>query len=226
MSWTDERVETLTKMWKDGRSAAEIAKELGGVTRNAVIGKAHRLGLSGRSSPIKKKAKDDTKKTAKTTTAKKTAAAKKPAAKKKAGGEKKVASAAQQKIIAEAIKEAVAEVDRELEGGVALLDLTEKLCRWPIGDPQESDFHFCGLASMPNLPYCEEHAAEAYQTPRKQQGSKTRGALKLVGDAKGAGAKGDDDDDDDLDVDDVDVDAIDDIDDDDDDDTDALKNAK
>jgi len=226
MSWTDERVETLTKMWKDGNSAAEIAKELGGVTRNAVIGKAHRLGLSGRSSPIKKK-KEDTKKTTKATAApKKTAAAKKTVEKKKASGPKKVASAAQQKIIAEAIKEAVAEVDRELAGGVALLELTEKLCRWPIGDPQESDFHFCGMASMPNLPYCEEHAAEAYQTPRKQQGSKTRGALKLVGDATKGGSGGDDDDDDDdLDVDDVDVDAIDDVDDD-DDDTDTLKNAK
>lgn len=223
MSWTDERVETLTKMWKDGRSAAEIAKELGGVTRNAVIGKAHRLGLSGRSSPIKKKTKEETKKAVKTATATKTTAtAKKPTEKKKAAGEKKGATAAQQKIIAAAIKEAAAEVDRELAGGVALLDLTEKLCRWPIGDPQESDFHFCGLASMPNLPYCEEHAALAYQTPRKQQGSKTRGALKLVGDAAG----GDDDDEDlDVDVDDVDVDVIDDVDDD-DDDTDALKNAK
>lgn len=220
MSWTDERVETLTKMWKDGRSAAEIAKELGGVTRNAVIGKAHRLGLSGRSSPIKKTKKEDSKKTAKTAAPpKKTAAPKKTAEKKKSGGEKKTATAAQQKIIAEAIKEAAAEADRALSGGVALLDLTEKLCRWPIGDPQESDFHFCGLASMPNLPYCEEHAALAYQTPRKQQGSKTRGALKLVGDA------GDDDEDLDVDVDDVDVDVIDDVDDD-DDDTDALKNAK
>ena len=76
MSWTDERIATLKKMWKDGHSAADIAKKLGeGVTRNAVIGKAHRMGLSGRPSPIKKKA------TAKKTVKK--VAAKKPAAKKK-----------------------------------------------------------------------------------------------------------------------------------------------
>jgi len=213
MSWTDERVATLTKMWKDGRSAAEIAKELGGVTRNAVIGKANRLGLSGRTTTsTAKKKKAEPKKTGKAATTKQ----KKAAPKKKQDKKKPKASAAQQKIITEAIKQAAAEADQVLAEGIGLLDLTEKLCKWPIGDPQENDFHFCGQGSLPNLPYCEEHAALAYQTPRKQGATgKTKGALKIVGDK-------DDDDDEDLD-DDIDVDDIDDIDDSDDDDDDTIK---
>lgn len=221
MSWTDDRVATLTKMWKDGRSAAEIAKELGGVTRNAVIGKAHRLGLSGRASPIKKK-KEAAKKTAKTTTTKKTKAApKKAAAKKKA----EPASDKQQKLVMDAIKEAVAEAPSNAPtGGIGLLQLTERVCKWPIGDPQESDFHFCGMPSMASLPYCEDHAAMAYQTPRKAGGSKTKGSLKIVGDKSGKKdtPKGEDEDDEDLDI--EDLDNIDVSDDDDDDDTD-IKNA-
>lgn len=203
MSWTDDRVATLTKMWKDGRSAAEIAKELGGVTRNAVIGKAHRLGLSGRASPIKKK-----KETAKKTTTK--AAAKKTTktTKKKAAAkteEKVEASAKQQKMVTDAIKAAAAEApSKAKEGGITLLELTERVCKWPIGDPQESDFHFCGMPSLNSLPYCEEHAAMAYQTPRKAgaAAAKTKGSLKIVGDDK----KGQDGEDADIDEEDLEVD--------------------
>jgi len=186
MSWTDDRVATLTKMWKDGRSAAEIAKELGGVTRNAVIGKAHRLGLSGRASPIKKK-KETAKKTATKTAAKKTTKTTKKKAAAKAE-EKPEASAKQQKMVTDAIKAAAAEEpSKAKEGGITLLELTERVCKWPIGDPQESDFHFCGMPSMNSLPYCEEHAAMAYQTPRKAgAAAKTKGSLKIVGDEKKA----------------------------------------
>jgi GcrA cell cycle regulator len=180
MSWTDERIALLKKMWKEGKSAAEIAKTLGkGVTRNAVIGKAHRMGLSGRPSPIKKPAP-----------AKKEAAPKKPVAAAKpvaapaavpaAKGRKKQAAAPQAP--AGAVLKSAAAIAREAEelrmlgreiaplnGGVALIDLTERMCKWPIGDPREADFTFCGRNIRPGTPYCPEHAAMAYQTSSRNR---------------------------------------------------------
>lgn len=111
MSWTDERVERLRELWGQGVSASEIADMLGDVTRNAVIGKAHRLGLSGRPSPIKKKP----------------------------------------------------------VRGATILNLTERMCKWPVGDPKHADFHFCGKPAHPGLPYCAEHAAVAYQPAQKKR---------------------------------------------------------
>ena len=142
MSWTEERVAVLRKLWGEGKTAAEIAKELGGVTRNAVIGKAHRLKLSNRLSPIQQ----NPKKVAKPKTAAPAANEEKPAAPKKRTPKP-------------------ANMDIPFTGkGVKLADIKEKMCRWPIGDPQEDDFKFCGCTKAPGLPYCEDHAAVAYQT--------------------------------------------------------------
>lgn len=168
MSWTDERIATLKKMWKEGKSAADIAKTLGkGVTRNAVIGKAHRMGLSGRPSPIKKPASAPA--------AKKEAAAPKKETLRVVATPKK-AAAAPAKINPALLKEA--EELKKLEksavqigGGVALIDLTERMCKWPIGDPREADFSFCGRGIRVGTPYCPEHAAMAYQTSSRSRNS-------------------------------------------------------
>lgn len=165
MSWTDERIALLKKMWKEGKSAAEIAKVLAkGVTRNAVIGKAHRMGLSGRPSPIKKPAAP----------AKKEAVKKEPAAKDVKKSASSLASskapAAKNPLLNREVDE-LKKIEREavpLGGGVALIDLTERMCKWPIGDPREPDFTFCGRGIRPGTPYCPEHAAAAYQSSSRR----------------------------------------------------------
>ena len=166
MSWTDERVETLKKMWAEGQSASQIAKELGGVTRNAVIGKVHRLGLSNRAgssapAPEKKPAKPAPKK-----------AAAKPAEKVvevTVAPRKPIVPAGQplppQPSANEISPEALATV-REVEKGakrINLMELTERTCKWPIGDPATDDFWFCGLAVQQGKPYCEAHVGVAFQ---------------------------------------------------------------
>jgi len=164
MSWTDERIALLKKMWKEGKSAADIAKTLGkGVTRNAVIGKAHRMGLSNRPSPIKKPAPVLKKEPAKKEI--------KPAAK------KIVAPVVVSGVKHNPLVREVAE-PRKFEkeaippgGGVALIDLTERMCKWPIGDPREDDFTFCGRNIRHGTPYCPDHASMAYQSS-----SRTRAA--------------------------------------------------
>lgn len=129
MAWTDDRIEKLKALWDAGQSASQIAKELGeGVTRNAVIGKAHRLGLKSRPSPVKSdkvKAK---------------APARRPAKK-------------------------------DTKQLISLLDLTDRMCKWPIGHPGDPDFHFCGKPAEPGMPYCAAHCAEAYQAqpPRRDR---------------------------------------------------------
>ena len=172
MSWTDERVATLTKMWGEGQSASQIAKELGGVTRNAVIGKVHRLGLSNR-------ATGGTKSAAKGKAAAKPAARAKPAAKAKAApaatpkpvlpARKAIIPAGQplppQPSANEISPEALASV-REVEKKakkISLMELTERTCKWPIGDPATDEFWFCGLTSEPGKPYCEAHVGVAFQ---------------------------------------------------------------
>ncbi len=196
MSWTDDRVETLKKMWGEGQSASQIAKELGGVTRNAVIGKVHRLGLSNRAGttgastaakPAKEKAapkaaaapKAPPKAKAKTGT---TAA---PAAKAKKDEEEVLEldengipiSAARRAIIPagqplppqpsanEISPEALAKVSEVEKGAkrITLMELTEKTCKWPVGDPATDDFWFCGLNVQTGKPYCEAHVGVAFQ---------------------------------------------------------------
>lgn len=157
MSWTEKRVQTLETLWRAGKSASEIAETLGGVTRNAVIGKAHRMGLSGRPSPIKK-VKEKTATPAAAETPRGAAA---PSGRSKpvviASGEKKKAG-----------------------GGVSILQLTERMCKWPSGDPREEDFHFCGLASKPGMPYCAEHVATAYQSGGRNSNRNTSAAAAIV----------------------------------------------
>ena len=209
MSWTDERIATLKKMWEGGSTASQIADELGGVSRNAVIGKAHRLGLKSRPSPVKA---NDTKKAA----AAPKAAPKAPAPKKAAKPAAKPAAAAapaappepaapppaprqdagnpsqpmpnknsnlpkivsvgpggflrqgpgdQQPPIPPAPPRRLvpAKPSPEIADKTSLLDLSDKVCRWPMGHPGEPDFHFCGEAVNPGFPYCVEHCGRAYQ---------------------------------------------------------------
>lgn len=130
MAWTEDRIKKLRKLWSKGLSASQIAKEIGdGVTRNAVIGKAHRLGLKSRPSPVK-------------------------------SGRKKPKKPAPKRAPAPPAK------DR-----VTLLQLTERICKWPIGHPGDEDFHFCGLPSEEGHPYCRIHCEMAYQAlaPRKDR---------------------------------------------------------
>jgi len=177
MSWTDDRVEILKKMWGDGQSASVIAKELGGVTRNAVIGKVHRLGLSNRSgggTKASSKGKTAAKTAASPKTATKKAAPKKAAAKTETGAKPKpirkpIIPAGQplppQPSANEISPEALASV-REVEKGAEklhLMELTERTCKWPIGDPATEEFWFCGLPVQQGKPYCEAHVGVAFQ---------------------------------------------------------------
>lgn len=190
MSWTDERVEKLKKMWADEHSASEIAKELGGVTRNAVIGKVHRLGLSNRATSNRgataKAAPKERVAAAAPKPAPKPAAAKaKPAAPSVPAVKEEVEldengipiSAARRAIIPagqplppqpsanEISPEALAKVSEveKTAKRISLMELTEKTCKWPVGDPATDDFWFCGLAVQQGKPYCEAHVGVAFQ---------------------------------------------------------------
>ncbi len=182
MSWTDERVELLKKMWGEGQSASQIAKELGGVTRNAVIGKVHRLGLSNRAAsgsatkPEAKAKPPAAKPEAKARPAPKTEAARpEPAPAPEA--QTRPATPARRQIIPagqplppqpsanEISPEALAKVN-EIEKKakrLSLMELTERTCKWPVGDPATDDFWFCGLPVQAGKPYCEAHVGVAFQ---------------------------------------------------------------
>ena len=178
MSWTDERVELLIKLWGEGQSASQIAKELGGVTRNAVIGKVHRLGLSNRSAsgaaPAKPAPRE--KPAPKGEARPKPAPAEAQPAPEPAPAQKPAAPARRPIIPAgqplppqpsanEISPEALANV-REVEKKakkISLMELTERTCKWPIGDPATDEFWFCGLAVQPGKPYCEAHVSVAFQ---------------------------------------------------------------
>ena len=208
MSWTDERVETLKRMWAEGQSASQIAKELGGVTRNAVIGKVHRLGLSNRGSSDAAKAGEATPAPAPVAEAvvaeapaaadpaavngvepaatpaqpapADTAAAVTPEAESFArdadqarpagpGPRRAIIPAGQplppQPSANEVSPEALASV-REVEKKarrLSLMELTERTCKWPIGDPATDNFWFCGLPVQQGKPYCEAHVGLAFQ---------------------------------------------------------------
>ncbi len=176
MSWTDERVELLKKMWGEGQSASQIAKELGGVTRNAVIGKVHRLGLSNRATTTTKsdtKAKAAPKAEVRPKPAPKPA---EPAAKSEAPPAPKPISPRKQIIPAgqplppqpsanEISPEALAKVSaiEKKAKKLSLMELTERTCKWPVGDPATEDFWFCGLPVQQGKPYCEAHVGVAFQ---------------------------------------------------------------
>jgi len=206
MSWTDERIEKLTKMWEGGATASQIADELGGVSRNAVIGKAHRLGLKARPSPVKanekptrtpvpKKPRDAAPArpdeevedapvarapgapTIEATPARPPEPAPAPvAAEKPAVDQPRIVSVGpggflrqgpgdQQQPIPPAPPRRLvpAKPSAEIAGKTSLLDLNDRICRWPMGHPGEPDFHFCGDKVNPGFPYCVQHCGRAYQ---------------------------------------------------------------
>ena len=160
MSWTNERVELLKKLWSEGLSASQIAGELGGVTRNAVIGKVHRLGLSGRAKSSSSSAKPRRPRTA----APSSAAPKKPTPQPQSIG----ATALKADITPAPVVEAKPEIEPiadvvPISQRATILTLTERTCKWPIGDPATDDFYFCGRQSEAGVPYCTYHCKIAYQ---------------------------------------------------------------
>lgn len=213
MSWTEERIEKLTKMWEGGSTASQIAEELGGVSRNAVIGKAHRLGLKARPSPVKANEKTDAPAVAAAPKVAKPAPAPSPepkmavpprpaptpvaapAPRAAAPAPEPRADAAESGTEAPAPKAAPrivsvgpggflrqgpgdqqapippapprrlvpARPSPEISDKTSLLDLNDRICRWPMGHPGEPDFHFCGDKVNPGFPYCVEHCGRAYQ---------------------------------------------------------------
>jgi GcrA cell cycle regulator len=206
MSWTEERIERLKKMWHDGATASQIADELGGVSRNAVIGKAHRLGLEQRPSPVKPGEEKEAKKAAPAPVAAAPAKAKTepPAASTAAaapaaagpsgqprtpqrvptaqdlqyrsigpGGFIRQGPGEQQAPIPPAPPRRLvpAKPSPEVADKTSLLDLNDRICKWPIGHPGEPDFHFCGEAANPGFPYCVQHCGVAYQAqlPRRDR---------------------------------------------------------
>jgi GcrA cell cycle regulator len=174
MNWTDERVELLTKLWAEGLSASQIAAQLGGVSRNAVIGKVHRLKLSGRG---------------RTTAA---PARQKKSAQQGAGAAKSVSRAASttrhvttsvgatalqtqfdaepmaRSFVRPVAENVVVPISRHL----TLVELTERTCKWPNGDPLSEDFHFCGNDAAETGPYCNYHARLAFQPASERRRSR------------------------------------------------------
>ena len=156
MAWTDDRVEMLKKLWMEGLSASQIARQMGGVTRNAVIGKVHRLGLSGRASP------------ARVSTA-------------RVGGTHTRNRPSQPSVASTKLSyenadnfvdikdEPAPEPILSPEERASVLNLTEHTCKWPIGDPGTNNFHFCGARSKPGNPYCETHIVQAYQPVERRR---------------------------------------------------------
>jgi len=208
MSWTDDRIDTLRTMWEKGMTASQIAEALGDVSRNAVIGKAHRLGLQSRPSPVK--ANDDSASATPAPAPVKKAAppvmeaprpaptpAPAPATPSAAaapatpatpapnappqqimrsvgpGGFVRQAPGEQQPPIAPAPPRRLvpAKPAPEIAGKTGLLDLNDKICKWPLGHPGEPDFHFCGDKVNPGFPYCVAHCGHAYQAqlPRRDR---------------------------------------------------------
>ena len=176
MAWTEDRVEKLKSMWTEGNSASQIAKELGGVTRNAVIGKVHRLGLSNRAGSIKTKRDAPTSRPTKKVRTKASSPKIKtvidthiPEKNAIIPMRKPILTPGQplppQPSANEISPEALATV-KEVEKGakkLSLLELTEKTCKWPIGDPATDEFWFCGLTTQTGKPYCEAHVGVAFQ---------------------------------------------------------------
>ena len=171
MAWNDERVELLKKLWAEGLSASQIAGRLGGVTRNAVIGKVHRLGLSGRATtsrmkmirprnrPVAPGAPNALQKRPVVNNANKQRFAQ--------SGNPALRALYSPEI--EPFIPSAEELDIPMAERKSIQTLTECSCRWPIGDPQLADFHFCGKNMVPGLPYCDFHARRAFQPPQARR---------------------------------------------------------
>jgi GcrA cell cycle regulator len=166
MNWTDERVERLKRLWAEGLSASQIATQLGGVSRNAVIGKVHRLNLPGR---VKA---GGTQATARTAPKRTTSAPRAPnfAARTTTNPARTAPQAVGVAAVAQEVEavqptefRAPSNVVVPMSRKLSLTDLTERTCKWPMGDPLKDDFHFCGSDSADTSPYCKYHARLAYQ---------------------------------------------------------------
>jgi GcrA cell cycle regulator len=147
MGWTEERVEQLKQLWTEGLSASQIARVLGGVTRNAVIGKVHRLGLAGRAGPAR--------------------------------AERPRSTVSHRAVRVVAPEPEIVEQDPLVmdDGSFAtVLTINDRMCRWPIGDPSENEFHFCGRSPKSGSPYCEAHARKAYQPQTLRRDRRAGGA--------------------------------------------------
>ncbi len=161
MTWNDERVDALKKLWSDGLSASQIAGRLGGVTRNAVIGKVHRLGLAGRATTSRMKSHRPRVRTAQ--------AVKRGLMRARPNG---IANSPLKSLYladTEPYVPPAEELVIPLHERKYIQTLTESCCRWPIGDPQQPEFHFCGKKKIPGLPYCEVHARRAFQPPQARR---------------------------------------------------------
>ncbi len=191
MSWTDERIETLKTMWEAGQTASQIAEALGEVSRNAVIGKAHRLGLQSRPSPVKaaepaapppppapepepepKPARPEP--VAAASAASHEGAPAQPVMRSVGpGGFLRQAPGEQQPPSTPAPPRRLipAKPSVDIAGKTGLLDLNDRICKWPMGHPGEPDFHFCGDKVNPGFPYCVDHCGHAYQAqlPRRDR---------------------------------------------------------
>ena len=216
MTWTDERIETLKKLWEAGQTASQIAEELGGVSRNAVIGKAHRLELQARPSPVRPNEPappavvkpepepviaeaepepqpeaepdvepelvmaaadahdDDDEEPAPASIPTQAMPPREPVLRSVGpGGFLRQAPGEQQPPIAPAPPRRLvpARPSPDIAGKTGLLDLNDKICKWPLGHPGEPDFHFCGEKVNPGFPYCVAHCGHAYQAqlPRRDR---------------------------------------------------------
>ena len=198
MSWTDERVELLRKLWLDGLSASTIAREMGGaITRNAVIGKVHRMGLAGRSKtpaelPVRAKPKPMTGMPGAATsinsapratpglTMSRPSANIRPSAPMVSGNN--ALAMALSPMVTPAIEpklQTVEEVVIPMTERVTIMELREAMCKWPLGDPMNSDFRYCGAkAPLGGAPYCTSHSQIAYQ-PTQDRRARDRKQLRI-----------------------------------------------
>ena len=171
MAWTDERIKQLRQLWSEGQSASKIAEKLGGVTRNAVIGKIHRLGLSNRSENSEKKI--ITKKRGRPAKVKNTDNFQKQVDNNKNKDFSQINSdkfddlhvdglEGDKNMLPEATLANIAELEENAKK-LNLMELTERTCKWPIGDPATENFWFCGHSSEQGKPYCSTHVSIAFQ---------------------------------------------------------------
>jgi GcrA cell cycle regulator len=180
MAWTDERVDVLKTMWLGGSSASQIAAALGDVTRNAVIGKVHRLGLSGRGKPTATATPRARK--PRTPSAGSSRPRRSTTSTRVSGGSMSMGATAlktDEMAVAELDQAPVARgrVDLVLVGEspkLSIQELKEDTCRWPVGDPLNDDFHFCGRSSLEAQPYCEYHCGVAFQAPNERRRDRSR----------------------------------------------------
>jgi GcrA cell cycle regulator len=175
MNWTDERVEKLKKLWAEGLSASQIAAQLGGVSRNAVIGKVHRLCLPGRA---KAGGTAATQRTPKRTTSAPRAPNYASRITTRTVTRQQGATLLKEEMEVDAIEEVSyrpsSNVVLPISRRLGLTELTERTCKWPVGDPLKDDFHFCGCESPDSSPYCTYHQRMAYQPVNERRRAANR----------------------------------------------------